>query len=187
MKIYRFISSEDYAIVKVVSKGMHLLTFDRLFVKESHRKWSEKIRLGIVEEDSKPNKLVGDFPYYAGYQPIVVSQRAVDKIGDVLNDNGALYQVEIEGHNEPFYYYAVTNIVDCLNQEKSTLKSVNSPSVNYINVTKPAFFKKRIGSNSIFVLPEHPDGPIYVTEVFANILKESNLEGYDLIPEHRGA
>jgi uncharacterized protein DUF1629 len=137
----------------------------------------------IVNADEKGRKTkLGDFPATTGFCHLV-SEAARGKLGGLLEKYGLLLPIKIldDDVNEEFYLYKCTNVVDCLDSEKSNIKYSIFDSNDIATIREPKFIEERIEPKSLFVVPENEGGHIYVTEEFKQEVKELRLKGLVLV------
>ncbi len=114
----------------------------------------------------------------------IVSQNMVNKIGELLIKNGELHPIKIIGRKQKFYRYDCTNIVDCLDYEKSTYEEIKLSFFNKkIVIRKPVFINEKIDNNIMFMIPKDALPNIYVTEEFRNIVIKNNITGIKLMKD----
>ncbi|MEN9223102.1 MAG: hypothetical protein Q6M04_11770 [Thermostichus sp. BF3_bins_97] len=100
----------------------------------------------------------------------IVSQRAVDLLGDILLANGELLPLIYEGE-DTYFAYNVTNIIDVLDKEETQRRNRSS-------ITRPAFCLDKIGDNIIFKVPETRLVRTYVTDGFIEKVQSTPLTGF---------
>jgi len=126
-----------------------------------------------------------DLPY--GLGAIVVSQKAVDCLGDILRLAGELYPARTSTGS--YYFLNVTTVIDCLDYDKSVLefwpalpqfmKDGLSGRHKVHHVSRYEFLPDRIGGAPLFKLPEFPSSPPYVTCKFVHEFAEAGLTGLE--------
>jgi hypothetical protein len=115
--------------------------------------WAERPRLGVfVDKRSKKPKPRADIsPFKPG--ALVLSEKAHSALGDFLANFGQLLEVDVEGQAE--YYYNVTNVIPCLDRERSKIQPfgfVETAVLNDAAVPKaPTIFKDSTIQTSIYV------------------------------------
>jgi hypothetical protein len=126
----------------------------------------------------------GDFPGTTSFNHLV-SQVAVDALGNMLTDFGELFPVKLEGQDKLFYIFECTNVVDCLNEDMSMIVRSDLGFMQSIIVTLPVFYEDKIGGNHVFTVPQLPKSQsrIYVTERFKDEVIKAGLKGLFL---HKG-
>ena len=131
----------------------------------------------------------GDFP---DSQPMIISQRAVDAMGNLLANSGTLYPLEVhnaQGFHGDYWMFHVTNIIDCLDEERCTGARGSSSSGKSAwggkFATLYTFFldKTKIPAGAdIFRVPGYPL-KIFVSDNFHQEIKKHRLTGVELLPE----
>ncbi len=128
------------------------------------------LRVFLNEDESKKPK--GDFPAsITGLICNIVSQRAVDLLGDILLANGELLPLIYEEEEDTYFAYNVTNIIDVLDKEETQRRNRSS-------ITRPAFCLDKIGDNIIFKVPETRLVRTYVTDGFIEKVQATPLTGF---------
>jgi len=134
-------------------------------------RWSAKPRLTAIEyagrRKSRPRADVSPFTSPG----LIVNARVRDALGDVLGRFGQLLEVDVDGETE--YYFNVTNVLECLDRERSRFEA------HYVE--RPVFQEHLIPETPVmFVEPALP-GRIFVNEVAKEILErgiaEHNITG----------
>ncbi len=146
-------------------------------------KW-EAPKLINADEKGRINKL-GDFPATTGFAHLI-SENARKKLGSIFENYGNFLPVEIldDDVDEIFYLYKCTNIIDCLNVEKSKVKYSPFEPDDIVMIREPVFYEEKIPKNSFFVVPENIGGNIYVSEGIKNEVKRFKLKGMVLIEKY---
>ena len=137
-------------------------------------------------------------PYYWGPKTIdngdfvhsdhmIISQKVVDTMGDMLHRSGVLYPLQTYGFQGNYYLFYITNEIDCLDEERCT----GSTSVCGENgksayggkfVTLYTFFidKTKVPENAdIFRVPHYPHHT-FVSDNFRQMVEKHNLTGVRL-------
>jgi hypothetical protein len=122
------------------------------------------------DAEVQPTKL-GDMHRFSGSRRLF-SERAVEVLG--LDRSGHLFEVELDGREEKFYWYWSRTIIDCLD-EANTKRMLSTIQV-------PAFFEERVGDEEIFTTPDDQKFQfnLYVTDSFRNKVKKAKLKGFML-------
>jgi hypothetical protein len=149
----------------------------------SKEKW-KPLELAIFEGDNmllnsrwKKNGLAD---FISATPAHVLSQRAVDAMSDLWEKYGELYPVTAKGYEGCYYVFYPTNVVDCLDYERSVLKGNGWGNARFNTALEFYFIEEKVGDNVIFTIPDHPHKPIYVSEVFKERVKKAKLKGLQL-------
>jgi hypothetical protein len=125
--------------------------------------WTERPKLGVFvdKRGKKPKPRADVSPFKPG--ALVLSEKAYQALGDFLAKFGQLLEVDVEGQTE--YYYNVTNVISCLDRERSKIQPFGFVEVAVLRdaaVPKaPAIFKE----------------PTIQTSIYVNDAGKANLEG----------
>lgn len=132
----------------------------------SSLQWSTRPRLATIEyEGRKKNRPRADVSPFTS-PGLILNAKVHDTLGEFLSRFGQLLEVDVDGKAE--YYYNVTNVLACLDREKSEKEA------HYIE--RPVFHESRIAETPvIFVEPELP-GRIFVNEGAKKILENGIAE-----------
>jgi hypothetical protein len=137
-------------------------------------------RVTSLSETWKTLKVVGrvapfnDFPCLNMIYP-AFSERACEKLGDMLEPNGELLPLDsISGR---YFLYNITRIVDALDMENSVCDFWCEPPTTAVDIDHFAFREKEIASLSIFRIYDLPMC-VFVTDVFARRVHEAGLNGF---------
>jgi len=139
-----------------------------------------KESLGDPPRDSLP---AGDFPGLGISQPHLLSEKAVNHLYDILQDNGCLQPARILGDENKYYLFKVKNVLDCLDLERSSLRK---STTGYVYLDRPVFVESKLAGQHIFVLPQFERRVVYVTDSFRELIANSDLKGIELQNEWGG-
>lgn len=111
-----------------------------------------------------------DFPYYLSGQP-VVSKRVKEIIEPYTSDEVEYLSLI---HDEyKFYMVNVTNVLDCVDWQRSELRTVGS-------FNKLVFDLLKIPENTyMFKIKQGATVDVYVTEAFKDLIERNKLKGLD--------
>lgn len=128
--------------------------------------WSTRPRLTTIEYQGRrkrrPRADVSPFTSPG----LIMNAKTRDALGEFLRRFGQLLEVDVDGKTE--YYYNVTNVLECLDRERSEKEA------HYIE--RPVFRESLIAETPlIFVEPELP-GRIFVNEGAKKILENGIAE-----------
>jgi hypothetical protein len=132
--------------------------------------WRTKPRLTAIEHAGGKKRPRADVSPFTS-PGLILNARVRDALGDLLLRFGQLLEVDVDGRTE--YYYNVTNVLRCLDKEKSRFEAYY--------VERPVFQERLIPETPVvFVEPELP-GRIFVNEGAKSALDkgiaESNIIG----------
>lgn len=120
-------------------------------------------------------------------RPLILSQRAVDALRQLLDGNGVLYPLEAHDTPQPYWLFYITNVIDCLDEVRSEgaiNKDVSDKYPEKYSTLHSAFFRREaldVFNTSIFRLPYYRY--IFVDEKFRTAVEKHKLVGFELIPE----
>jgi hypothetical protein len=175
MKIFQITAPEGYDWVLPISAiDYDALRFDG---RSCANGWTPIGMHKLTVDDRGQLLSDSDFPSCSGGEMLLVRQRAVDALGDVLRMHGELLPLSCDD-GVPIWILNITKFVDALDEDKSDLlRMPNSGEIVRIKV--PYFRRKSIGCAEIFKLRSMPRGLIYVTEPFVERVKSADLIGID--------
>jgi hypothetical protein len=108
---------------------------------------------------------------------IILSERAVEVLKDILDKTGQIIPIETESIRKKFYgFYPNKNIYNSsvINLNKSKWKKVEKEKIMY----KTIFNSDALKNDPLFVLSDDPL-KVYVSEEFKEIVENNNLKGLD--------
>lgn len=112
----------------------------------------------------------------------VVDQNMVDAIGNELKKYGLLLPVDIEDRDEQFFRYWVTNELDCIDKEKSSLGWTKTPKGEDVFVIEEPIFKEELFDGSlIFRVKNNISNTVYIKKGFIDFVKMHKLKGFEFI------
>ena len=123
----------------------------------------------IRHNEPKPKRQGGDL---VNFNPIIVSQTFVEKMGAELQKRGCFYPISTVNENQPYWIFKVENIIDGLDFNKCT-GSINpwypeKSDVRYSSINSFSL-KNNIDSDSdtfIFQTPQYKGMYTFVNEDF---------------------
>lgn len=132
--------------------------------------WRTKPRLTAIEHAGRKKRPRADVSPFTS-SGLILNARVRDALGEILTHFGQLLEVDVDGRTE--YYYNVTNVLGCLDREKSRFEA------HYVE--RPVFQERLIPEMPVlFVEPELP-GRIFANEGAKNALDkgiaENNITG----------
>src|SRR5262245_8017200 len=127
----------------------------------------------VFEGDLEKRLPAGDFPNLIGFIP-VFSKRAVTALGDLLAGSGEILPLDCQDG----YYYAfnVTRIVAALNESASQFKRFSDGVIS--GIVRYEFDAGLTKGLSIFKMPYVHKSLVYVTESFADRVRQVGLTGF---------
>ncbi|MBN2980382.1 MULTISPECIES: imm11 family protein [Cohnella] len=137
--------------------------------------WSPILVETIVEESYNSEESYNDFPKYITGKPVVSS-----RVKEVIK---LFVQEEVEFlplmHEKlDLYMINVTNVLNCVNWERSDVKLTTKGK--FAGFNKLVFdFGKIPASTYMFKIKETVRICVYVTEAFKNLIESQNLKGLD--------
>lgn len=124
--------------------------------------WRTRPTLDVfIEQRRKKAKPRADI---SALQPgaLVLNARAYQVLGSVLAPFGQLLEVNVDGEVE--YFYNVTNVVDCIDQDKSVKRGSGA-------ISKEAFFERKVPvAPAIFKDPKTARSRIYANDAAKEVL-----------------
>jgi hypothetical protein len=108
---------------------------------------------------------------------LLLRQRAVDTLGDVLLACGELLPLECVG-GAPLWTLNVTTLLDALDEHRSKLLRMPE-SGEILRVKVPFFRPEAVAEAQIFKLTRMPRGLIYVAEPVVQRVRSLPLRGID--------
>lgn len=118
---------------------------------------------------------VGDFTQLYGIEP-VFNARAVEVLGDQLRESGEL--LPLRALHDTYYAYNVTRVVDSLDVDRT--RAVWLAPGRILDAQAYAFHPERLRDIAIFKIPQLLGAPVFVTDLFAERLRNSGLTGFAL-------
>lgn len=132
------------------------------------------VKVRRVAADKRQKAKESDFPWL-GSHALILRQKAVSALNDILIRNGELLPLIDETGIELFVFNA--NVVDALDLSKSSV--LKFPYTDRImRVMKYAFLPDRIAEKDIFRLPFR-SSPTFVSERFIEVYKAQGLVGLE--------
>ena len=122
------------------------------------------------------NKPIGDV-FSITVSSFCLNSRAYEILKSYLDKHCQIFEIQSQG--EKMYVVNVTDIIDCLDCEKSEIEYFKS-SGRIKRVLKYAFRQEKIQNTMIFKLPGtgFVNSIPFVTEDFKNIVEENNIKGF---------
>lgn len=158
--------------------------FDKQLQRPALEEWHVPVAVEACEVRGKP-AAPGDFPGSTGFMHFL-SPRAQDLMGDVFSRYGTLYPVAITGQPSGWCLFQPTNVVDCLDLERSTVSRSVIRAERINSILKPSFVENQLPGGGMFLVPECVHGDIYVCEDVKELVKRHKLNGFVLQREFFG-
>ena len=142
------------------------------------REWKRRPSVEVYQEGPKKKWLPRGDASLMLAGSLVLNQKAVDALGPFLLQFGQLLEAKVDGVVE--YFYNVTEVIDCIDLEKSERRSSGS-------IRKEAFRPKALPDGpTVFKDPKTALNRIYVNDQAKKVLQEAiaahGLTGFDLAP-----
>lgn len=170
VKVYELWMDHTYRTYESNPKdGYKSYMFDGVPVKE--RNFAKIYPSKYKDEIDKP---IGDV-FSVEISSFILNEKSYKVLYPYLKNHSQVFKIKSD--NKIFYVVNVTDIIDCLDYEKSELKCFPS-SGRVMRVIKYVFKIEKLKNTTIFKLPEFPKGISYVTENFKNIVEENNIKGF---------
>jgi hypothetical protein len=130
----------------------------------------------IEEQENLTARQYSDFPWCL-HNVLVVRDQALPLLRPILEQYGEILPLLCE---EPVWLFNTTNIIDALDEERSTIARFTDGAV--LAIEKHAFRSDAIGDAEIFRLPGRASN-IYVRETLVRRIGELGLSGiaFDLV------
>ena len=123
--------------------------------------------------------LKGDFHSTWGGGGVLVSQNMVDRIGDVLRENGELFPLEVEGREDTLYRYWVSKEIpfECVDKQKSKFFDNEYDKNGTFKIEKLVLKEECETDAMIFRVSGEYKKTVFVSEDFIELVKKHNLKG----------
>lgn len=117
---------------------------------------------------------------------MIVSERAVDALKELISKDGIFYPLDIIGVGDKYYLFHVTRIINCIDEEKSegSLNRYDSIGAKFTYIRK-FYLKEKMIEPGVHVFKDGRYGNLYkfVSEEFYSIVKKNKLKGLLLYSE----
>lgn len=170
IKVYELWMDHTYRTYETVSKQGY----------KSYQFQGEKVKnrefdliLPSVHETEK-DKLIGDV-FSVEVSSFCLNEKAYKVLKPYLEKHCQIF--EILSQDEKIYVVNVTDMIDCLDYDKSEIKRFSS-SNRVMRVIKYVFKIEKLTNATIFKLPEFSKAISYVTEEFKNVVEENDIKGF---------
>lgn len=120
------------------------------------------------------------FDFSSALNPFfVISESALDKLGDILTPRGQVLPVITKSKKKKFFgYYPTNSLSDCLNKEESIYREYPKGLI----IEKPVLIASGITDEYLFSIDEDISR-VYVTDKFKKRVEETGLLGFDFSVE----
>ncbi len=170
VKVYELWMNHNYRTYEPTPKGGYKsYIFDGVPVKE--RNFDRIYPSKYKDEIDKP---IGDV-FSVEVSSFILNEKSYKILYPYIKNEAQIFKVKCE--NDNLYVVNITNIIDCLDYDKSEIKRFPS-SGRVMRVIKYVFKIEKLRNTTIFKLPEFPKGISYVTENFKNIVEKNNIKGF---------
>ena len=170
VKVYELWIDHNYRTYEPTPKGGYKsYIFDGVPVKE--RNFDRIYPSKYKDEIDKP---IGDV-FSVEVSSFILNEKSYKILYPYIKNEAQIFKVKCE--NDNLYVVNITNIIDCLDYDKSEIKRFPS-SGRVMRVIKYVFKIEKLRNTTIFKLPEFPKGISYVTENFKNIVEKNNIKGF---------
>lgn len=109
---------------------------------------------------------------------LVIDEEAVNVLKKYIDLYGELLPLELKEKEKSFYIFNVTNVVDCLDEEKSEFHILGY-SKKITNVRKPIFKEDIVKNNDIFRIPRHGKSFTFISDDLKKYIESSGLTGFN--------
>ena len=170
IKVYELWMDHTYRTYEPTPKdGYKSYIFDGMPVKE--RNFEKIYPSKYKDEIDKP---IGDV-FSVEVSSFILNERSYKILYPYIKNEVQIFKIKSE--NDNLYVVNITNIIDCLDYDKSKIKRFPS-SGRVMRVIKYAFKIEKLKNATIFNLPDFPKGISYVTEEFKKVVEENNIKGF---------
>lgn len=170
IKVYELWMDHTYRTYEPTPKdGYKSYIFDGIPVKE--RNFEKIYPSKYKDEIDKP---IGDV-FSVEVSSFILNERSYKILYPYIKNEVQIFKIKSE--NDNLYVVNITNIIDCLDYDKSEIKRFPS-SGRVMRVIKYVFKIEKLKNVTIFKLPEFPKAISYVTEEFKNVVEENNIKGF---------
>lgn len=169
-KVYKLWMDHTYRTYDVIPKdGYKTYKFNGIPVEE--RNFDKIYPSEYKDEVDKP---IGDV-FSVQISSFILNEKSYRVLYPYIKNEVQIFKIKSEDEN--LYVVNVTNIIDCLDYDKSEFKRFTS-SGRIMEVTKYAFKERLLKNAFIFKLPEFSNNLNYVTEDFKKVVEENNIKGF---------
>lgn len=105
----------------------------------------------------------------------VFDEKAISVLGDLIIGNAEILPIDCE--NGKFYAINVTNVIDCIDYEKSQFRTFRDGK-RIMKFEKYVFIKEKIEGMNLFKIKDEPLKRPFVSEKFREKVIDNNLIGF---------
>lgn len=161
VKVYELWMDHTYRTYEPIPKdGYKSYMFDGMPAKE--RNFDKIYPSKYKDEIDKP---IGDV-FSVEVSSFILNEKSYKILYPYIKNEVQIFKTKSE--NDNLYVVNVTNIIDCLDYDKSEIKRFPS-SDRVMRIIKYVFKIEKLNNTTIFKLPENPKGKSYVTEEFKKL------------------
>mgnify|MGYP007056189962 CR=1 FL=1 len=155
-------------------KGDWFDFFYKLWDSKPLGEFNRKIECKAIRD--RKGRILGDYPNFA---VPAISEKAKNVLGGYFENLVEIFPLET-GKLGKYFFMNITNVLDCLDEEKSDISYFSSGRIKEI---KSYDFKKNLNYDSlrIFKLKNYERGKIFVSEETKNRIEKSSLVGFKFI------
>lgn len=174
MSVYRLKPDNDQYHNFALVEDRHSAIFHRSNGTPMLQDWTP-VRITAADTDDElavlaDHALLGTIP--------VVSDYAAQALTDILTANGELLPLVYP--RRPYFAYNVTNVVDALDEQRSSVIKFSSGRV--MSVDRFAFNEGRLLGHTIFKIPQLAHTHVLVTDGFIKRARQARLSGFVFEP-----
>ncbi len=170
IKVYELWIDHTYRTYEPVSKdGYKSYMFEGKKIENR-----EFVTIYPSNHETEINKPIGDV-FSVEVSSFCLNEKAYQVLKPYLEKYCQIF--EILSQDEKIYVVNVTNMINCLDYDKSEIKRFQS-SGRVMRVIKYAFKTDKLENEIIFKLPEFPKSIPYVTEKFKKIVEKNDIKGF---------
>lgn len=167
MKIWKLDCDVDYYENLFWEKDIdYTLSFDGV---EKIKDW-----IPVQVQRMYHNRKFSNTPGLSPHLP-VFDKKAVSVLDDLIKGNAEILPLDCK--NKDFYLINVTNVIDCINYEKSEYKTFND-GIRIMRFIKYVFNERYINGVDLFKLKDEPLKRPFVSDKFRKRVLDSNLTGF---------
>ena len=129
----------------------------------------------LVEEEEGTQEM-GNTP---GFFMPIFDKKAVDISKDFLQDKAEILPLEFEGKIDEYYLINVTEVLDCIDYEKSIYERY-SEGGRIMCFDNYAFIEEKVKGKHIFKIVDEPLSYCFISDEFRERIINSDLVGFDI-------
>jgi hypothetical protein len=171
MKIWEMVKNEAIGESIIIDGEESYKFFDNNFYGKEADSWG-----AVYVKTLKGKKKCDMYEFSDGYP--IVSERTVSVLEKYLEGRVQVLPV-IYNDNDKLFVLNVTNLIDCLDHERSEIRRLSSGRVGSID--NYVFKYHLLNDAYIFKIPETPRSRIFVNDTFKSAVEEAGLIGFVFI------